>query len=132
CLRDALDDEVSERVDEARIEPERLGASEVWNLRGFGEVAIEDVDLVERLDMIGDEADRNREHLLDAAGGERRNRVVRRRLEPLHGSDLALVRERVLERPPESLEHEPDRLLRLPLVRIAALDVAHRDAVRRE
>ena len=57
---------------------------------------------------------------------------VQRRLEPFLPAHAALVAERVRIGPAAARQHRAHRLLDLPLVRIAALDQAQRQAVRAE
>ena len=50
-----------------------------------------DVQLVQRLDVLVDERDRNDEKLFVALLGERLDRLIGTRLQPLNRSDLRLV-----------------------------------------
>src|SRR6185503_12845281 len=63
-------DQIRERVDEYRIAVERFHAAKVRDAGLLGDAPVEDVDLVERLDVVRDEADRDGEHLPDAPRGE--------------------------------------------------------------
>ena len=97
-------------------------------------VAEELVDLVERLDVVGDERDRDDEDLLLAGAPELAEDVERRRPEPLDGPELRLVGERGGPGPAERARRIAATLASTSrCVRVALpVDELLRDRVRRE
>src|SRR5262249_6022112 len=72
-------DDLDERAQERRVVVEPWSAAELGDAGAARLVSEELVDLVERLDVVGDEGDRDRQHLLLAAAAERPNLLDRRR-----------------------------------------------------
>ena len=86
---------------------------------GGGQLRVLDVDLLEGLDVLGDEGDGHRHHVLDAMPAELADLVVGVWAQPRHGPHLGLVGEGVLvgvAHTAEPFHDEGDRGLDLSLV----------------
>src|SRR5947209_19421419 len=114
-------DQLRQRLDERGLRVERRRALEIEPER-FRFVAEQEIDLVERLDVIGDERNRNRQHIGAAGRREQAQHFVRRWLEPARFSGAALKRQAPRMLAAEAREHAGDRALEILDVRIALLD----------
>src|SRR5262249_23150975 len=125
-------DELRQRLDERRLGVQRRRALEV-EPELLRLAAKQEIDLVERLDVVGDERDRDREDVLASGLGEQLERVLRRRLEPARAAGAALERQAPRMLAAEPLEHAGDGALEIGHVRLAALaDERLGQPVRRE
>src|SRR5688572_17482603 len=88
-------DDVREGVEERGEVVQRLGAAEGADAELLRRVSVEQVDFIERLDVVRDEADGDDEDVAHALMGEPVDHLIRRRSDPGHGPDAALVREHV-------------------------------------
>src|SRR6185437_559311 len=85
--------QVGERVDEGWVAIQRGNAAVGFYADLVGEIFIEDVEFIERFDVVGDETYGNRQNLLDAPRGQFAQLRVGRRLQPFDRPYLALEAE---------------------------------------
>src|SRR5215471_6464130 len=97
-----------------------------------GNVAVQYVQLIQRLNMFGDKADRDEQKLADALGRQPPYCLISGWAEPFHRSDLALKGERMWTAGPDAFHHQFDGAARLIEVWIAIVDIADRDAMSAE
>ena len=104
--------DVSLVFEHAYVDPPAVLAADLAELRRefAGLVGEEHPDLVERLDVVGDEGDGTDEDLPGPPAGEVREDLVRRRAEPGDRTELALVAEARAE-PAAEPEFGPSRAL---------------------
>src|SRR5215510_7771524 len=85
--------QIGERADEGRIAIQRGDAAVGFYADLVSEVFIEDVEFIEGFDVVGNEADWNRQDLLDAPRRQFAQLRVGRRLQPFDRPYLALEAE---------------------------------------
>ncbi len=128
---DLLFDERRERADEFGVGVRHLDPSQRHSQLARALLRL-DVDVPADLEVIGDEADGTHEHVANAVRMERGEVIQDVGPEPrLAGRRLALVRERPVAEPC-ALGDEAGRLAELLVVRIALVEDARRQGVRRE
>mmetsp|Transcript_1170 Transcript_1170/g.2847 ORF Transcript_1170/g.2847 Transcript_1170/m.2847 type:complete len:450 (-) Transcript_1170:208-1557(-) len=123
-------------INEVRLEAESRHPFPPVDAALLRQLSVLHVDLLQRLDVLRDEADGHHYQLLDALRAQLADLVVCVRLEPRHGAHLALVGEREVIRVAHAAQLGHDELARgfdLVFVRVAqVLHVLERQAVRRE
>src|SRR5262249_36127715 len=85
--------QIGERVDEGRIAIQRGDAAVGFYADLVGQFFIEDIEFIKRFDVVRNEADRNRQDLLDAPRGQFTQLRIGRRLQPFDRPDFALETE---------------------------------------
>src|SRR3972149_346458 len=88
-------DEAVQRADEERMRVERLGAVVARGTGLVRRVREEQIDLVERLDVIRDKRERHDEQILHPFPPQLLDHVLGARAEPLHRAGARLVREQL-------------------------------------
>ena len=122
-------------VNEGRFRVERGTSPPVGNARLFGQLAVFDVNLLQRFNVFADEADGYHNQILHTSLAKLRQNIVRVGSEPFDRSHSGLIRKvdlNALLFSREGLRYQTDALLNLLLVRIAGFDVRLWHAVSRE
>src|SRR5665213_481149 len=116
-------DQIGQRADEGRVAPHGAGTGEVDDARPLGALFVEDVDLLQRLDVLAREGDRNHHDGFGSGAGQVVERHLGRGAEPALRTDAALKAQAGACTEPQALGHRGDRDAHVVEVGIAALDV---------
>src|SRR5207244_11806113 len=114
-------------ADGRRMAVEGGNAAEVGHAGFSSDFLEENVQLVQRFDVFGNEADRNDENIRDALLAQPSDHIAGEWFEPFHGSDLTLKRELVRIFAVELIPDQLDRFLCLLGLQVAFGVVARRD-----
>ena len=130
CKR--LLDDIRQRTDKEWVAVKGRNSSEVGNPGILCDLLIEDVEFIQRLDVFGNETDRDDQDVADSALSILHKHVVGRGLQPFDRPDLALKGKLVGVFPAQPVHDSLHGGLRLVEVRIAFTHVAFRNTVSAE